>query len=71
MNSATSKLMSKVAGSDRPKYKASDVVDFVIVGSGAAGGVLAKKLKPQRMRQVFAGILFVVGAWQALSAWAR
>jgi len=38
---------------------------------GIAGGVLAKKLKPERMRQVFAGILFVVGAWQALSAWAR
>ena len=38
---------------------------------GIGGGVLAKKLKPQRMRQVFAGILFVVGAWQALNAWAR
>src|ERR1043166_10031263 len=29
---------------DQPKYKTSDVVDFVIVGSGAAGGVLAKEL---------------------------
>jgi len=29
---------------DQPKYKASDAVDFVIVGSGAAGGILAKEL---------------------------
>src|SRR5580765_1182389 len=29
---------------DQPKYKTSEVVDFVIVGSGAAGGVLAKEL---------------------------
>lgn len=38
---------------------------------GIAGGILAKKLKPRRMRQVFAGILFALGAWQALSAWWR
>ncbi len=36
---------------------------------GIAGGVLAKKLQPRRMRQVFAGILFALGAWQVLSAW--
>src|SRR5947209_18541389 len=29
---------------DTPKYKTSEAVDFVIVGSGAAGGVLAKEL---------------------------
>src|SRR5262245_20294647 len=29
---------------DKTTYKTSDVVDFVIVGSGAAGGVLAKEL---------------------------
>src|SRR6266567_821262 len=29
---------------DQPKYKNSEAVDFVIVGSGAAGGVLAKEL---------------------------
>src|SRR6266568_2173242 len=29
---------------DQPKYKTSEAVDFVIVGSGAAGGVLAKEL---------------------------
>jgi choline dehydrogenase-like flavoprotein len=29
---------------DQPKYKTSEEVDFVIVGSGAAGGILAKEL---------------------------
>jgi uncharacterized membrane protein YfcA len=38
---------------------------------GVAGGLLAKKIQPQRMRQVFAGILFALGAWQALEAWWR
>ncbi|HEX4543098.1 MAG TPA: sulfite exporter TauE/SafE family protein [Candidatus Acidoferrum sp.] len=36
---------------------------------GIAGGILARKLKPQLMRQVFAGILFALGCWQALAAW--
>jgi len=44
MTSAISKLMSRVARPDQAKYKTSDVVDFVIVGSGAAGGILAKEL---------------------------
>ncbi len=38
---------------------------------GVAGGRLAEKLQPERMRQVFAGILFALGAWQAFSAWWR
>jgi uncharacterized membrane protein YfcA len=38
---------------------------------GIAGGILAKKIKPQKMRQVFAGILVLLGAWQALGAWWR
>lgn len=38
---------------------------------GIVGGKLAVKLKPPRMRQVFAGILFALGAWQALRAWWR
>ena len=38
---------------------------------GVLGGQLAEKLQPQRMRQVFAGILFALGTWQALSAWWR
>jgi hypothetical protein len=35
---------------------------------GIAGGILAKKIQPRRMRQVFAGILFVMGVFQALFA---
>jgi len=36
---------------------------------GIAGGILTKKIKPRRMRQVFAGILVLLGVWQALGAW--
>lgn len=46
------------------------LIPGVFVG-GIGGGMLAKKLKPHRMRQVFAGILFALGAWQAISAWWR
>ena len=38
---------------------------------GFLGGILAKKLKPRRLGQVFAGILFALGVWEALSAWWR
>jgi len=38
---------------------------------GIAGGKIAKWIKPRRMRQVFAGVLFTLGALQALSAWWR
>lgn len=38
---------------------------------GIAGGRLAEKLQPHRMRQVFAGILFALGAWQVFGAWWR
>ena len=38
---------------------------------GIAGGKIAKWLQPRLMRQVFAGILFTLGAWQAISAWWR
>jgi uncharacterized protein len=38
---------------------------------GVIGGELAKQLRPHQMRQVFAGILFALGVWQALSAWSR
>jgi uncharacterized protein len=38
---------------------------------GILGGKLAKWIKPVRMRQIFAGILFALGAWQAFGAWWR
>ncbi len=38
---------------------------------GIAGGILAKRINPRRMRQIFAGILFALGALQAFSAWWR
>src|ERR1700682_3452869 len=37
---------------DQPKYKTSDEIDFVIVGSGAAGGILAKELSTNGFRVV-------------------
>ncbi len=36
---------------------------------GMAGSRLAQKLSPRWMRRVFAGLLFVLGAWQAARAW--
>jgi uncharacterized protein len=36
---------------------------------GILGGKLAERIEPRRMRQIFAGILFVLGAWQAIGAW--
>jgi len=37
---------------DQPKYKPSEEVDFVIIGSGAAGGILAKELSAGGFRVV-------------------
>jgi choline dehydrogenase-like flavoprotein len=37
---------------EQPKYKTSDEVDFVIVGSGAAGGIMAKELSGNGFRVV-------------------
>jgi choline dehydrogenase-like flavoprotein len=37
---------------DLPKYKTSDEVDFVVVGSGAAGGIIAKELSGNGFRIV-------------------
>ena len=42
----------------------------MFVGS-ILGGNLAESLKPRRMRQAFAGLLFVLGTWQAIAAWWR
>ena len=38
---------------------------------GIAGGKAAMRVRPQRMRQVFAAMLFALGAWQAFGAWWR
>ena len=46
------------------------LIPGIFVG-GIVGGRLARKLQPRRMRQVFAGILFVLGGWQGLAAWWR
>ncbi|HEY2548835.1 MAG TPA: sulfite exporter TauE/SafE family protein [Candidatus Acidoferrum sp.] len=46
------------------------LIPGVVVG-GILGGWLAKRLPPQRMRQVFAGLMLVLGVWQAASAWRR
>ena len=43
-------------------YKPSDEVDFAIVGSGAAGGVLAKELVQQRVSRGGSGAGAVLDA---------
>ena len=42
-----------------------------VFAGGILGGWLAKRLRPRRMRQVFAGLIFALGLWQALSAWSH
>ena len=42
-----------------------------VFAGGILGGWLAKRLPPRRMRQVFAGLMFVLGMWQATAAWWR
>jgi len=37
---------------EQPKYKTSDEVDFVVVGSGAAGGIITKELSENGFRVV-------------------
>ena len=37
---------------DKVQYQPSDEVDFVIIGSGAAGGILAKELSTNGFRVV-------------------
>ena len=46
------------------------LIPGVFVG-GILGGWLAKRLPPRRMRQVFAGLMFLLGVWQAAAAWWR
>jgi hypothetical protein len=46
------------------------LIPGIFVG-GVLGSVLAKRLHPRRMRQVFAGIMLVMGMWQTVAAWWR
>ena len=36
---------------------------------GILGAKIARRLNPRRMRQAFAGLMFLLGIWQAFSAW--
>ena len=36
---------------------------------GILGAYVARRLNPRRMRQVFAALMFLLGIWQAFSAW--
>ena len=38
---------------------------------GIAGAKIAKRIEPRRMRQVFAALLFLLGAWQVIGTWRR
>lgn len=36
---------------------------------GILGALLARRLNPRHMRRVFAALMFILGLWQAISAW--
>jgi uncharacterized protein len=38
---------------------------------GILGGIIARRLNPVHMRQVFAVLMFILGVWQAFSSWRR
>jgi uncharacterized protein len=44
------------------------LIPGVFVG-GILGGQAARRLNARRMRQVFAGLMLVLGVWQVFSAW--
>ena len=44
------------------------LIPGVFIG-GILGGRLARQLNPQRMRQVFAALMLLLGVWQVFSAW--
>jgi uncharacterized protein len=46
------------------------IIPGVFVG-GFLGGRLANALSPRRMRITFAAFLFLLGAWQVVSAWTK
>jgi uncharacterized protein len=44
------------------------LIPGVFIG-GILGGRMARQLNPQRMRQVFAALMLLLGVWQVFSAW--
>jgi hypothetical protein len=38
---------------------------------GILGAKISKRIEPRRMRQVFAVLLFLLGAWQTFGVWKR
>jgi uncharacterized membrane protein YfcA len=38
---------------------------------GILGAKIARRIEPRRMRQVFAALLFFLGAWQTFGSWKR
>jgi uncharacterized membrane protein YfcA len=44
------------------------LIPGVFIG-GILGGQAARRLHPQRMRLIFAGLMFLLGLWQVYSAW--
>ncbi len=52
-------------------WKVGLVVMPGMIAGALLGGRLALRISPQRMRRMFAALLFLLGAWQALSTWAR
>ena len=59
------------ARADFVSWKAGLLLIPGVFLGGIAGGRLAEKLQPHRMRLVFAGILFALGVWHVFSAWSR
>ncbi len=52
-------------------WKVGLVVMPGMIAGALLGGRLALRLSPRRMRRAFAALLFLLGAWQALSTWVR
>lgn len=57
------------AKADYVSWKSGLLLIPGVFAGGILGGWLAKRLEPRRMRQVFAGLMFALGMWQAVGAW--
>ena len=44
------------------------LIPGVFVG-GILGGMVARRVNPRRLGEVFAGLMFLLGGWQVFSAW--